>query len=196
MAMVGQYQGPDDTAALAVVAPIWNIIYSLGLLTGTGGSVLFSAQRGGHQESGSENQYFTAAVSGSVLLAALAWVGLLLFQGTLLTFFGADESLLPLAEIYMKPIRYVFPLFLFNQLLAAFLRNDGAPGLATLGVLAGGVLILILPSLLGGGEPVAGHAHRRGADGPLCCLRHGALYPSAVPVKTGIAAPPVKSVER
>ena len=84
-----------------------------------------------------------------MLLAALAWVGLLLFQGTLLTFFGADESLLPLAEIYMKPIRYVLPLFLFNQLLAAFLRNDGAPGLATLGVLAGGVLILILPSLLG-----------------------------------------------
>ena len=26
MAMVGQYQGPNGTAALAVVAPIWNII--------------------------------------------------------------------------------------------------------------------------------------------------------------------------
>ena len=25
MAMVGQYQGPDGTAALAVVAPVWNI---------------------------------------------------------------------------------------------------------------------------------------------------------------------------
>lgn len=34
MAMVGQYQGPSGTAALAVVAPIWNIIYSLGLLMG------------------------------------------------------------------------------------------------------------------------------------------------------------------
>lgn len=31
-AMVGQYHGPDGTAALAVVAPVWNIIYSLGLL--------------------------------------------------------------------------------------------------------------------------------------------------------------------
>ena len=31
MAMVGQYQGPDGAAALAVVAPVWNIIYSLGL---------------------------------------------------------------------------------------------------------------------------------------------------------------------
>ena len=44
-AMVGQYQGPTGTAALAVVAPVWNIIYSLGLLTGIGGSVLLSTLR-------------------------------------------------------------------------------------------------------------------------------------------------------
>ena len=37
MAMVGQYQGPDGTAALAVVMPLYNIIYSLGLLMGSGG---------------------------------------------------------------------------------------------------------------------------------------------------------------
>ena len=41
MAIVGQYQGPDGTAALAVVAPIWNIIFSLGLLMGLVGQ-LFS----------------------------------------------------------------------------------------------------------------------------------------------------------
>ncbi len=50
MAMVGQYHGPDGTAALAVVAPVWNIIYSLGLLMGIGGSVIFSAKRGGGTE--------------------------------------------------------------------------------------------------------------------------------------------------
>ena len=47
MAMVGQYQGPEGVAALAVVAPIWNVIYSLGLLMGIGGSVIFSTLRGG-----------------------------------------------------------------------------------------------------------------------------------------------------
>ncbi len=36
--MVGQYHGPEGSAALAVVAPVWNIIYSLGLLMGIGGS--------------------------------------------------------------------------------------------------------------------------------------------------------------
>ena len=138
-AMVGQYHGPEGTAALAVVAPVWNIIYSLGLLMGIGGSVIFSTKRGSEKSSGSENQYFTSAVIGAVFLSILAWIGVMTFERPILTFFGADESLLALAQEYMRPIKYVFPLFLFNQMLAAFLRNDKSPGLATLGVLSGGI---------------------------------------------------------
>ena len=140
MAMVGQYQGPDGTAALAAVAPVWNVIYSIGLLVGIGGSVIFSTKRGsGMSADGEDEQYFTAAVIGSVILAALAWVGLILFERPLLMFFGTDETLLALAQRYMIPVKVVFPLFLFNQMLAAFLRNDGAPALVTLGVLSGGI---------------------------------------------------------
>ena len=138
-AMVGQYHGPEGTAALAVVAPVWNIIYSLGLLMGIGGSVIFSAKCGNEQNDGSENQYFTASAIGAVILSVLAWGGVLIFERPILTFFGANESLLSLAQEYMRPIKYVFPLFLFNQMLAAFLRNDKNPALATLGVLSGGI---------------------------------------------------------
>lgn len=35
MAVVGKYQGPDGTAVLALVSPIGNVIYSLGLLIGS-----------------------------------------------------------------------------------------------------------------------------------------------------------------
>lgn len=139
-AMVGQYHGPEGTAALAVVAPVWNIIYSLGLLMGIGGGVIFSTTRGENEKTdGSENQYFTAAVIGAVILSVLAWLGILIFERPILMFFGADESLLVLAHKYMRPVKVVFPLFLFNQMLAAFLRNDEDPGLATVGVLSGGI---------------------------------------------------------
>lgn len=141
MAVVGQYQGPSGTAALAVVAPVWNIIYSLGLFTGIGGSVIFGTIRGKSGENDKRgNEYFTVAVIGSIVLAAVAWIALILFDRPVLTFFGASEpEILELACVYLKPIKFTFPLFLFNQMLAAFLRNDGDPALATIGVLAGGV---------------------------------------------------------
>ena len=96
MAMVGQYQGPDGAAALAVVAPVWNIIYSLGLLTGIGGSVLFSARRGGGHAQGEDNQYFTAAVVGSGNTAgvatALFWAAPALCSGRSLPLSAASAS--------------------------------------------------------------------------------------------------------
>lgn len=140
MAMVGQYHGPDGSAALAVVNPVWNIIYSLGLLMGIGGSVLFSATRG--KSEGKEdrsNEYFAASVVGAVILAVIVWIVILLFDKQLLTAFGAEESLLPLARDYVRPVKFAVPLFLFNQMLAAYLRNDKNPGLATAAVLAGGI---------------------------------------------------------
>lgn len=139
MAMVGQYQGADGTAALAVVSPVWNIIYSLGLLMGIGGSVVFSNLRGKSEENHKKsNEYFTAALIGVAALAVITWVIVIFFDRQLLLLFGAEETLLPLARRYIFPVKFVVPSFLFTQLMAAFLRNDGNPALATRAVLFGG----------------------------------------------------------
>ena len=140
MAMVGQYQGPEGTAALAIVSPVWNIIYSLGLLMGIGGSVIFSTLRGeSEQNQKKSNEYFTAAVIGVVILAVITWLSVIFFDRELLRLFGAEETLLPLARRYLFPVKFVVPSFLFTQLMAAFLRNDGNPALATKAVLFGGI---------------------------------------------------------
>lgn len=140
MAMVGQYQGPNGTAALAVVAPIWNIIYSLGLLMGIGGSVIFSTLRGESKENRKKsNEYFTAALIGVVIIAVITWLAVIFLDKQLLRLFGAEETLLPLARRYLFPVKFVVPSFLLTQLMAAFLRNDGNPGLATKSVLFGGI---------------------------------------------------------
>ena len=144
MAIVGQYQGPSGTAALAVVAPVWNIIFSLGLLMGIGGSVIFSTLRGNSQnDKQASNEIFTTSVIGSVIISVIVWLIILLFEKQILIGFGADETLLYYAKRYMIPILFVVPLFLYNQMLAAFLRNDNNPNLATIGVLAGGILNMV-----------------------------------------------------
>lgn len=139
MAMVGQYHGPEGSAALAVVAPVWNIIYSLGLLMGIGGSVLFSMIRGQKGDISHSNQYFTVSVMGSALLAAVVWLAVIFFDRELLLLFGAQEVTLELVQEYVYPIKFAVPLFLFNQMLSAYLRNDKNPALATASVLVGGI---------------------------------------------------------
>lgn len=140
MAMVGQYQGPEGTAALAVVAPIWNIIYSLGLLVGIGGSVLYSTLKG---EKGSDekeaNELFTTSVIGAILFSLVMWFIIIFFDKQLLLIFGGSGDLITLGKTYLYPIKFVIPFFLMNQMLAAFLRNDKNPTLATVAVLAGGI---------------------------------------------------------
>ena len=140
MAMVGQYHGPEGAAALAVVAPVWNIIYSLGLLMGIGGSVLFGTIRGKEEQGVKRsNEYFTLSIAGAVVLALAAWILIACFDRPLLIFFGAEGHTLTLAREYVLPIKFVIPCFLFTQTLAAYLRNDGNPGRATAGVLSGGI---------------------------------------------------------
>lgn len=140
MIVVGQNQGPSGTAALAVVAPVWNIIYGLGLLFGIGGAVYFSTIRGKEEkQSENENEYFTAALVAGIIAALFCWIIFIFFDNQLLRLFGANEDLLPLAKKYLLPIKFVFPVYLFGQLFAAFLRNDENPALATTAVLIGGV---------------------------------------------------------
>ena len=137
-AVVGHAIGPVGSAALAVVMPIWTIFYSLGLLVGIGGSVAYSFYMGqGKKEKA--NAYFTLSLGFCALLALIVWGGIALFEEEMLRFFGADDVLFALAKSYMLPVLAVIPAFPFTQLLAAFLRNDHVPQLATLAVICGGV---------------------------------------------------------
>ncbi|WP_053956381.1 MATE family efflux transporter [Inediibacterium massiliense] len=140
MIMVGQYHGPSGSAAMAVIAPIWNILYSFGLLTGIGGSILFSTSRGKSNNSDSGNEYFSAAILFTALFATILWVSLIFLEDQLLLLFGADYTLLPLAKRYLIPVKFAAPVFLFTQLFSAFLRNDSNPALATKAVMLGGVI--------------------------------------------------------
>lgn len=140
MIVVGQYQGPSGTAALALISPVWNIIFSLGMLFGIGGSVHFGMLRGEKDNvPGTENRYFTSALYVTGTLSALIMTVLLCFDGAIFRALGAEGELLTLALDYFQPVRFAVPCYMLGQVVAAFLRNDNDPGLATAAVLIGGL---------------------------------------------------------
>lgn len=140
MIVVGQYQGPSGTAALALISPVWNIIFSLGMLLGIGGSVHFGMLRGEKDNvPGTENRYFTSALYVTGTLSALIMTVLLCFDGAIFRALGAEGELLTLALDYFRPVRFAVPCYMLGQVVAAFLRNDNDPGLATAAVLIGGL---------------------------------------------------------
>lgn len=140
MIVIGRYEGPAGSAAMAVISPIWNIIFSLGLLFGIGGSVYFSNIRSRAKKNGEdENEYFTVAIIGAAVFSLLCTIVFVAFDKPVLLLFGADESMIPLCRRYLLPIKFVIPSYLFSQVLAAFLRNDKRPELATIAVLSGGI---------------------------------------------------------
>lgn len=138
MAMVGQYEGPNASAALACVSPIWNIIYAIGLLTGIGGAVLYSNALG-KKDKDKANGYFTLSFIMTGVIISIFWLILVLFEKQILYLFGADDTLLPYAEKYLLPIKFCIPVFTFNNFLSCFIRNDNNPRLTTMAVLAGGI---------------------------------------------------------
>ena len=117
MAMVGQYHGPQSSAAMGVIAPVWNLIYSLGLLTGIGGSVLFSVEKGKRQDDpDAANACFTVAAAATGAIALAIWALFRCFETPMLRLFGADDALIPLCRAYLSAVKWTVPVYLLTQL--------------------------------------------------------------------------------
>ncbi len=145
--MIGKYHGPVGNAALSVFSPIWAAGYCLGLLAGVGGSVLFGNARGSGQEKRAQ-EYFSFTVLFGAVLSLLIMAAIGFFHTPLLHLFGGDDTLIPLCSEYLFPIYFALPCCIFVNILAAFLRNDGEPALASFAVIAGGCLNIIGDYLL------------------------------------------------
>ncbi len=147
--MVGQYEGPDGASALAVVMPVWNMMFAFANLFGLGGSVLMSNLRGkGRGADG--NRMFTCSFICVCAVTAIMLPLFAVFDGPLLRLFGArdNEHILSLARDYAFWLKFAMPFFTIGQFLAVFVRNDNNPVRAMIAVFSGGIFNIIGDYLL------------------------------------------------
>ncbi len=128
--------GTNGLAALNLAIPIYSLIHGTGLMIGMGGATRFAISKA--------KTVFTQALYGTAFAACLfVLIGAFLSQ-TMALALGADFDTLSHATVYLKTILLFSPLFLLNNVVICFVRNDGNPKLSMIAMLTGSLSNVLL----------------------------------------------------
>lgn len=144
--VIGKGVGADALAALSITTPLLCILMSMGILFGVGGSVPMSVNRGTGNIN-KANRFFTLSFLALSAITVILWLVYGFGISSLLRIMGANDTLYPYAMSYMKYINLFLPVAVFSNYIAIFVRADGDPNRAMVGVLLGGVVNIVLDIL-------------------------------------------------
>ncbi len=135
--------GADGLAALNLAIPIYSFIHGAGLMFGMGGAIQYSILKSRGDAKGA-NRVYTRTLLLALGLAGLFFVLGILWSGALATMLGADENVFAMTRTYIQVLLLFAPMFMVNNVLLCFVRNDGAPQLAMMAMVGGSLSNILL----------------------------------------------------
>ena len=140
---VSRGTGAIGLAALNIALPLYNLMNGIGLMIGVGSATHFTICRAQGQQRDADRT-FTHAV-GLGLAAGVFFLLLgLLAGGPLARLLGADADTFPLTRVYLRTLLCFGPFFVMNNVLLAFVRNDGGPNRAMAGMIIGSLSNVVM----------------------------------------------------
>ncbi len=162
--------GADGLTALNVAISLYSCMFSLALMVGIGGATRFAVCKSRRQADLGNKVFSHTLFTGlgiGLLIATV--VNFLLPQ--IAALLGAEGVIHQLTVEYMRVIFTLAPFVMMNQIMAAYVRNDGNPKLATIALLISNAsnivldYVFIYPMNLG----MLGAAMATGVS-PIICL--------------------------
>ncbi len=135
--------GANGLAALNFSISIYCIIQGLGLMIGIGGATRYTILRSKNRDKEAKKVFSNALTIGLIVSFILAIIGLI-FSRKLSQILGADTDTINMSNVYLKTILCFSPFFISNNILLAFIRNDGDPRLSMTGMIVGSFSNIIL----------------------------------------------------
>lgn len=197
--------GTLGLTALNLVLPIYNIIFGIGIMLGTGGATRFSIFMSQGQQK-AKDYFFYAIVLGLCFSIPFVIIGLC-FPETIVFLLGGNTEVLEMASLYLRTFIIFTPFFILNHIFVIFIRNDQNPTLASLAMFCGTLFniifdyIFIFPCQLGmfgaalatGCSPIVSLCicllHFKKKDNHLSFQRHHICMPYVIDIiKIGIPA--------
>src|SRR5699024_2000112 len=130
---VGHGVSSTALAGVNIAAPVFSIILSIALLIGVGGGAVYSMLIGSENLEDAKRIFTTSFGLVTVIVLLITSISLLFLQD-LAYFFGANEDTLPYVVKYMKILLLFGLIMAWETSLSVFVRNDGNPNLAMIGL--------------------------------------------------------------
>lgn len=137
---VAQGVGSDGLAALNIAIPVFSLIVGTGLMIGMGGATRFSISR--------TDTIFTRALRFGTIASVVYFICGITIPGQISSLLGADGEVFELTRIYIQILLLFSPMFIFNNIITCFVRNDGDPKLSMAATVLGTVTNIIFDYIL------------------------------------------------
>lgn len=134
--------GSDGLTALNIAIPIFNFVNGIGLMLGMGSATKYAILKA-QNKNDEANIIFTNSLIYILIISILFIVISILFTSHIAYILGAKENIHTMTNIYIKMILLFSPMFMLNNVLLGFVRNDNHPRLAMIAMLMGSLFNII-----------------------------------------------------
>ncbi|GGE78954.1 MATE family efflux transporter [Priestia taiwanensis] len=135
--------GPEGLAGINIAVPVFAMFFSISLWFGVGGGTLYSIALGQNDIRKAQTIFTQAFVFAIAIVATIATISVW-NEEKLAYLFGANETILPYVLDYLHVILVFGIVYVLENMLSIFIRNDGNPRLAMMGLVTTSVLNIIL----------------------------------------------------
>lgn len=133
---VAQGLGADGLTALNLAIPVYSFVNGAGLMVGMGGATRYAISRS--KTTFTQGLFYLAALSMLFLLAGV------FLPNQLAAVLGTDMVTHRMTSTYLRVILCFAPMFMLNNYIICFVRNDGNPRLAMIAMLTGSFSNIIM----------------------------------------------------
>lgn len=135
--------GASGLAALNLAIPVYSVINATGLMLGIGGATryMIGKSKAVTEKSG---RSFTSTVAAGAICGIIGLLAGIFLTVPLAGLLGASGETLNMTISYLRIILCFSPLFILNNILLAFIRNDGSPQLSMTAMIAGSLFNIVM----------------------------------------------------
>ena len=134
--------GSDGLTALNIAIPVFNFINGIGLMLGMGSATKYAVLKA-QNKNNEANIIFTNSLIYILIISFLFIVISIFFTSHIAYILGARDNIHTMTNIYIKMILLFSPMFMLNNVLLGFVRNDNHPRLAMIAMLMGSLFNIV-----------------------------------------------------